>query len=41
VTGSRIGVLSVFIAGGSSTGQVKMIHSWTDRTSLSITIRPE
>lgn len=31
----------VNFAGGSSTGQVKMIQSCKDRTSLSITIRPQ
>jgi hypothetical protein len=31
----------VNFSGGSSTGQVKMIQSCKDRTSLSITIRPE
>ena len=31
----------VNFSGGSSTGQVKMIQSCKDRTSLSITIRPQ
>jgi hypothetical protein len=31
----------VNFAGGSSTGQVKMIQSCKDRTSLAITIRPQ
>ena len=31
----------VNFAGGSSTGQVKMIQSCKDRTNLSITIRPQ
>jgi len=31
----------VNFAGGSSTGQVKMVQSCKDRTSLSITVRPE
>ena len=31
----------VNFSGGSSTGQVKMVQSCKDRTSLSITVRPE